>query len=115
MNVSSSWSNTTPSFSFLPPNLFLPFTVYKMSALRSFRDKVDSFQNKRVFNPVLKTKVHCVTTFLVIVVIVVTGVRIQVKPAYIPVSRSDTISIVMVSPPLIIILYLSMMPQSDNS
>ncbi|CAI6333270.1 unnamed protein product [Periconia digitata] len=71
----------------------------------SFRNKASGFLNGPIFNPALKTKMHCLTILLVVIVIVVTGVRIQTKPKGIPVTRSDTISIVMGAKTLVFLLY----------
>lgn len=57
---------------------------------------VSDFLDSPFFNPSFITKVHFIQIILVIIMISLTGARIAVKPSFMPVTRSDTLGIVMV-------------------
>lgn len=60
-------------------------------------DRIKSVISSRFYDEHYKTKVHIGQLALVTLMFVFSGVRIANKPAGVPVSRSDTIGIVMVS------------------
>lgn len=55
-----------------------------------------SFFNSKWFEPHWKTRLHIGQIVLVVLIIGLTGARINTKPDGMPTSRSDTIAITMV-------------------
>lgn len=58
---------------------------------------ISDFFDSPFFNPSFMTKAHFIQIILVVIMISLTGARIAVKPSFMPVTRSDTLGIVMVS------------------
>lgn len=67
-----------------------------MNRIRNYSAKVSAFFHSPFFNPSFMNKMHFIQMALVIAMIILTGARIAVKPAGMPVTRSDTLGIVMV-------------------
>lgn len=67
-----------------------------MDRIRNCFRAVSEFLDSPFFNPSFMTKVHFIQIILVIIMISLTGARIAVKPSFMPVTRSDTLGIVMV-------------------
>lgn len=67
-----------------------------MDRLRSYFQRISDFLHSPLFSPSFMLKVHFVQMILVIIMISLTGARVAIKPAGMPVTRSDTLGIVMV-------------------
>lgn len=68
-----------------------------MDHLRSYFRRISDFFHSPLFNPSFMLKMHFIQMILVIVMISLTGARVAIKPSGMPVTRSDTLGIVMVS------------------
>ncbi|KAH8892744.1 hypothetical protein GQ53DRAFT_763871 [Thozetella sp. PMI_491] len=76
-----------------------------MDKLRDARESTARFLRSSRFNPRHKTKVHILQICLVIAVFIFTGARIATKPSGMPVTRSDTLGIVMGVKTIVVLLY----------
>ncbi|KAH8743767.1 hypothetical protein F5883DRAFT_476824 [Diaporthe sp. PMI_573] len=76
-----------------------------MDRIRSFFRAVSDFLYSPFFNPSFMTKMHCIQMLLVIIIISLTGARIAVKPSFLPVTRSDTLGIVMGIKTMVVLSY----------
>ncbi|KAH8748649.1 hypothetical protein F5883DRAFT_473857 [Diaporthe sp. PMI_573] len=76
-----------------------------MDRIRSCFRAVSDFLHSPVFNPSFMTKVHFIQLLLVVIMISLTGARISVKPSGMPVTRSDTLGIVMGIKTLVVLSY----------
>jgi hypothetical protein len=61
--------------------------------------------NGSVFPTSFKNKMHWIQLILVVMIIIITGVRISIKPSSMPVTRSDTLAIVMSIKTIVVIGY----------
>ncbi|KAI5262321.1 hypothetical protein E4T47_09305 [Aureobasidium subglaciale] len=68
-------------------------------------DNIKSFLESPLFNTSFKTRMHYIELALVALVIILTGVRISQKPSFLPVTRSDTMAIVMGVKTIVVIAY----------
>lgn len=62
--------------------------------------RISDFFHSPLFNTSFMHKMHFIQMILVIVMISLTGARVATKPSGMPVTRSDTLGIVMVGPGL---------------
>ncbi|KAJ0109475.1 hypothetical protein J7T55_000400 [Diaporthe amygdali] len=76
-----------------------------MDRIRNFFDDVSAFFHSPLFNPDFKNKMHLIQVTLVITMIILTGARVGIKPSGMPVTRSDTLGIVMGIKTLVILSY----------
>lgn len=67
-----------------------------MDRIRNLFDNVSAFFHSPLFNFDFKNKMHLIQVTLVITMIILTGARVGIKPSGMPVTRSDTLGIVMV-------------------
>lgn len=67
-----------------------------MDRIRDWKSCVRSFLTSSYFDGHYKKKVHIVQLSIVTLMIILSGARVAVKPKGIPVTRADTIGIVMV-------------------
>jgi hypothetical protein len=67
-----------------------------MDKIRTWMDNVRRFLTSAYFDGHHKKKVHIVQLVLVALMIILSGTRVAVKPKGIPVTRADTLGIVMV-------------------
>lgn len=67
-----------------------------MDKIRTWMDNVRRFLTSVYFDGHHKKKVHIVQLVLVALIIILSGTRVAVKPKGIPVTRADTLGIVMV-------------------
>lgn len=68
-----------------------------MDRFRSSLHRVSLFFNGPLFDTAFKSKMHCIQMTLTVIVISLAGARLATKPRSMPVMRSDTLGIVMVS------------------
>ena len=66
-----------------------------MGPIHNASHSVSMFLNGPFFGTSFKNKMHWIQLTLVVTIIVLTGVRISIKPSSMPVTRSDTLAIVM--------------------
>ncbi|KAF7541455.1 hypothetical protein G7054_g528 [Neopestalotiopsis clavispora] len=76
-----------------------------MDKIRSWMDNVRRFLTSAYFDGHHKKKVHIVQLLLVVLMIIFSGTRVAVKPKGIPVTRADTLGIVMGIKTLVVITY----------
>ncbi|ETS73839.1 hypothetical protein PFICI_14785 [Pestalotiopsis fici W106-1] len=76
-----------------------------MDRLRLWMDNVRSFLGSSYFDGHHKKKVHIVQLLLVVLMIILSGTRVAVKPKGIPTTRADTIGIVMGIKTFVVITY----------
>lgn len=74
-----------------------------MERIRNCFRAVSDFLHSPLFSPYFMTRVHFIQLLLVIIMISLTGARIAVKPSGMPVTRSDTLGIVMVRLPFVLL------------
>lgn len=67
-----------------------------MERIRYARGRISDFMNGGLFDTSYKPRMHYIQLVLVLVIICLTGGRIATKPKSMPVSRGDTLAIVMV-------------------
>lgn len=67
-----------------------------MVLLQSFNDRGNAFFGSKLFESRFKTKIHICQIALVVVMFILTGARISLRPQGRPLTRSDTLGIVMV-------------------
>lgn len=65
--------------------------------MHSCLGQVSAFFHRPIFNTSFMTKMHFIQMTLVIIMIILTGARVGIKPSGMPVTRSDTLGIVMVA------------------
>ncbi|KAI5244014.1 hypothetical protein E4T42_07257 [Aureobasidium subglaciale] len=68
-------------------------------------DNIKSFLESPFFNTSFKTRMHYIQLTLVTLIIILTGVRISQKPSFLPITRSDTMAIVMGVKTIVVIAY----------
>jgi hypothetical protein len=61
--------------------------------------------NGSIFSTSSKNKMHWIQLTLVVTIIIITDVRISIKPSSMPVTRSDTLAIVMSIKTIVVIGY----------
>lgn len=71
-----------------------------MNIIRTAMSSASRSLDHPLFSTSFKNKMHYIQLALVTTVIILTGVRIALKPSFLPVTRSDTMAIVMVSHPM---------------
>ncbi|KAI0146702.1 hypothetical protein BJ166DRAFT_602617 [Pestalotiopsis sp. NC0098] len=76
-----------------------------MDRIRDWKSCVRSFLTSSYFDGHYKKKVHIVQLSIVTLMIILSGARVAVKPKGIPVTRADTIGIVMGIKTLVVITY----------
>ena len=76
-----------------------------MGFMQNTSSSATSFLNSRFFSTSFKNKMHWIQLTLVVTIIVLTGVRISIKPSSMPVTRSDTLAIVMGTKTIVVIGY----------
>lgn len=69
-----------------------------MDRIRDWKSNIRSFLTSSYFDGQYKKKVHIAQLSIVALMIILSGARVAVKPKGIPVTRADTIGIVMVCP-----------------
>jgi len=76
-----------------------------MGPIQNTSNSASAFLNGRFFSTSFKNKMHWIQLTLVVTIIVLTGVRISIKPSSMPVTRSDTLAIVMGIKTIVVIGY----------
>lgn len=76
-----------------------------MGPIHNASHSVSTFLNGPFFRTSFKNKMHWIQLTLVVTIIVLTGVRISIKPSPMPVTRSDTLAIVMGIKTIVVIGY----------
>jgi len=76
-----------------------------MGLIQNTSSSASAFLNGRFFSTSVKNKMHWIQITLVVTIIVLTGVRISIKPSSMPVTRSDTLAIVMGIKTIVVIGY----------
>jgi hypothetical protein len=76
-----------------------------MGHLRNTANSASVFLNGSFFPTSFKNKMHWIQLTLVVTIIILTGVRISIKPSSMPVTRSDTLAIVMGIKTIVVIGY----------
>lgn len=66
-----------------------------MSRIKDTASSASGLLNGSVFSTSFKNKMHWIQLALVATMIIITGVRISIKPSSMSVTRSDTLAIVM--------------------
>ncbi|KAI4740644.1 hypothetical protein E4T50_08923 [Aureobasidium sp. EXF-12298] len=76
-----------------------------MDHLRNTANSASVFLNGSFFSTSFKIKMHWIQLTLVVTIIILTGVRISIRPSTMPVTRSDTLAIVMGIKTIVVIGY----------
>jgi len=76
-----------------------------MGFMQNASSSATSFLDGRFFSTSFKNKMHWIQLTLVVTIIVLTGVRISIKPSSMSVTRSDTLAIVMGIKTIVVIGY----------
>lgn len=76
-----------------------------MGSIQNASSRASSFLNGPFFKTSFKNRMHWTQLILVVTIIVLTGVRISMKPSSMPVTRSDTLAIVMGIKTVVVIGY----------
>lgn len=67
-----------------------------MNHVRNGVSTASGFLNSPFFSTSFKNKMHWIQLTLVLTIIILSGVRIAIKPGSMPMTRSDTMAIAMV-------------------
>ncbi|THZ20554.1 hypothetical protein D6C91_04709 [Aureobasidium pullulans] len=76
-----------------------------MNIIRTAMSSASRSLDHPLFSTSFKNKMHYIQLALVTTVIILTGVRIALKPSFLPVTRSDTMAIVMGVKTIVVITY----------
>ncbi|CAC9887945.1 unnamed protein product, partial [Aureobasidium pullulans] len=76
-----------------------------MNHVRNGVSTASGFLNSPFFSTSFKNKMHWIQLTLVLTIIILSGVRIAIKPGSMPMTRSDTMAIAMVSKTIVVISY----------
>jgi hypothetical protein len=76
-----------------------------MGRIQDTTDSASVFLNGSFFSTSFKNKMHWIQLTLVVTIMILTSVRISIKPSTMPVTRSDTLAIVMGIKTIVVIGY----------
>ena len=76
-----------------------------MGYIQNAASSASAFLSSPFFSTSFKNKMHWIQLTLVVVIIILTGIRISIKPSSMPVTRSDTLAIVMGIKTIVVISY----------